>query len=236
MWKVDTDNDGVADTIINPYNPDADNPVPEDLGNRCIDFGAGTDFPIPAGGTLVFEVDNSFPGGDARTPGYWKNWSSCSNGGQYAHAQAEGGGANGFWTLDELLNNPGFTIGDMTLNGVWNDDPYLFQNAPLNNDCVEAVRILDKSDAKTGKKKASDAAYNLATALLAAKLNFAAGAATCQAAQDAALSAQALLDQINFTGTGDYLTSKAKGAQATLRNQALALQAILDDYNNNELC
>jgi hypothetical protein len=124
----------------------------------------------------------------------------------------------------------------MVLDGVWNNDPYLFQNAPLNNDCVEAVRILDKSDAKTGKKMANDAAYNLATMLLAAKLNFAAGAGTCQEALDAALAAQALLDQINFTGTGDYLGSKVKGSLLTLRNQANALAKTLDEYNNNILC
>jgi hypothetical protein len=221
MWKVDTDNDGVADTIINPYNPDADNPVPEDVGNRCIDFGANTPFPIPAGGTLVFEIDNSFPGGDGRTPGYWKNWNSCSNGGQYAHAVAEGGGANGFWTLDELLNNPGFLIGDLVLD---------------DGDCEEAVNILDKSDLD-GKKRANDAAYNLATALLAAQLNFAAGANTCQAAQDAALDAQQLLDDLDFDGTGKYLDPKgSKGPNAALRSLALELEGILDDYNNNELC
>ena len=124
----------------------------------------------------------------------------------------------------------------MILDGVWNNDPFLFQNPPLNNDCIEAVRILDKSDALTGKKKASDAAYNLATALFAAKLNVAAGAGTCAAATTAINQAQALLDQINFTGTGDYLGPKVKGALATLRAQALALQATLDAYNNNLLC
>jgi Domain of unknown function DUF11 len=236
VWKVDTNGDGAADTIINPYNPNADDTPPQDLGNRCIDFGAGTDFAIPAGGTLVFQVDNSFPGGEPRTPGYWKNWSSCTGGGQYQNAINRGGGAAGFWTLDELLNNPGFTIGLMVLNGVWNDDPYMFQNAPLNNDCVEAVRILDKSDAKDGKKRASDAAYELATALFAAKLNFAAGAETCAAAQNAAISGQALLVGISFNGTGSYLPSNVKGALLTKRNQALALASTLDQYNNGNLC
>ena len=122
----------------------------------------------------------------------------------------------------------------MVLNGVWNDDMYLFQNAPRNNDCVEAVRILDKSDAKTGKKAASDAAYELATALLAARLNFAAGAETCAAAQNAATAGQALLVQIKFTGTGTYLTSKV--GNQTLRSQALALATTLDQYNNGNVC
>jgi uncharacterized repeat protein (TIGR01451 family) len=236
MWKVDTNADGTADTIINPYNPNADDNPAADVGNRCIDFGAATDFAIPAGGTLVFQVDNSFPGGEPRTPGYWKNWSSCTGGGQYQNAINRGGGPAGFWTLDELLNNPGFTIGSMVVNGVWNDDQFKFQNAPRNNDCVEAVRILDKSDAKDGKKKASDAAYELATALLAAKLNFAAGAETCQAAQNAANAGQTLLASISFTGTGSYLPSTVKGTLATKRAQALALAKTLDQYNNGNVC
>lgn len=237
MWKVDTDNDGIADTVINPYNPNADDVPMEDLGNRCVDFGAGTDIPLVEGDTLVFEVDNSFPGGEPRTPGYWKNWNACTNGGQYDNAMAQGGGAGGFWTLDELLNNPGFLIGDMYLDGDYLNDPYKFDS--LNhNDCVEAVRILDKSDAKLNRKKANDAAYELATMLLAAKLNLAAGAETCQAVQTAVNDGQSLLanSPINFTGTGDYLGSRVRGALVTLRNQALQLARTLDLYNNGLLC
>jgi uncharacterized repeat protein (TIGR01451 family) len=245
IWKVDTNGDGTADTIINPYNPNADDNPAQDLGNRCIDFGAGTDFPLSAGKTLVFQVDNSFPGGEPRTPGYWKNWSSCTGGNQYANAIAKGGGAAGFWTLDELLNNPGFLIGDMKVNGVWNDAGDLFLlPTPKNNDCVEAVRILDKSDAKDGKKRANDAAYELATALFAAKLNLAAGAETCQAVQDAVNAGQALLANnpndpvpgINFTGTGSYLPSTVKNGLAVLRTKALQLATTLDNYNNGNLC
>src|SRR6185369_6253045 len=55
-------------------NPNVDNsPV-------CVDFIAA------AGVTTTFTVDNTFPGGLARTIGFWKNWSSCasSNGKQKA--------------------------------------------------------------------------------------------------------------------------------------------------------
>ena len=232
-WKIDTDNDGVADTIVNPYNPNADDAVPQDIGNRCFDFGTGTSYELTAGGTLVFEVNNSFPGGEPRTPGYWKNWSACTGGNQIQVAAKNGGPDAGWYTLDDLLNNPGFTIGKMILNGVYNDDQFKF-DSPQHNDCVEAVRILDKSDAKTGKKMASDAAYNLATALLAAELNLAAGAENCSQVQSAVSSAQTLLFNINFTGTGSYLPSK--GGNQTLRNQATALAYTLDQYNNGLLC
>jgi hypothetical protein len=66
-------------------------------------------------------------------------------------------------------------------------------------------------------------------------LNLAAGAETCPAVQAAVISAQSLLDQINFTGSGDYLTSKDK-AKATQRAQALSLATTLDQYNNGVLC
>lgn len=219
-WMVDTDNDGIADTLIGAYNPNADDPTPEDLGNRCVDFGAGTTIPIPAGGTLVFAVDNTRPEGDARTPGYWKNWNSCSGGRQYQTALNHGGGAEGYWTVDELLALfPGtFVVGDLIIDN-----------------CDDAVNILDKSDL-SGKKKANDAAYNLATALLAYEFNIAAGAGTCAAATTAAADAQALLDLIDFDGMGNYLGPKVKNAAAVQRQQALTLQGILDDYNNNVLC
>ena len=236
VWKVDTNGDGTADTIINPYNPNADDTPAADIGNRCIDFGAGTDFSLTAGGTLVFQVDNSFPGGEPRTPGYWKNWSSCTGGNQYRNAVNRGGGAAGFWTLDELLNNPGYDVGKMRLNGVWDDDQFKFQNAPLNNDCVEAVRILDKSDAKDGKKKANDAAYELATALLAAKLNLSAGAESCQTVLNAVTAGQKLLYDISFTGTGAYLPSTVKNGLVAIRAQALSLATTLDQYNNGNVC
>ena len=94
------------------YNPNADDnpagPRQPMRGNRI-----RTDFPLTAGGTLKFEVDNTFPGGEPRTPGYWKNWSSCTGGGQYAKATGANDPNNEFWTLDEALNtNGGYLIGD----------------------------------------------------------------------------------------------------------------------------
>jgi len=101
--------------------------------------------------------------------------------------------------------------------------------------CEEAVAILNKSSLD-GTKRASDAAYTLAAQLLAAELNYQAGAGQCQAATDAIADGQALLDLINYDATGSYLGPKVKGATAILRQQALALAATLDAYNNNLLC
>ena len=93
--------------------------------------------------------------------------------------------------------------------------------------CEDGVSILDQRDLNTGKKIASDAAYTLAMHLLAAQLNFAAGATNCQEVQDTALAAEILLDEIDFVGTGKYLRPKNAEYQ-----DALDLAYLLDEYNN----
>lgn len=193
--------DGGAATLINPD-------LPQDLGNRCVDVTLAY-----GGDRIVVFTNNPPPGGDARTIGYWKNWSSCTGGNQIAVATRKG-------LLDKTLDfylpsNPAvFPIGDIT-----------------SLTCLQAVALLDKSDISTGKKMASDPAYNLAAQFFAAKLNYAAGAKQCPLATTAIAQAQALLDAINFTGIGAYKASMS-AAQQTLAN---SLATTLDSYNNNTL-
>ncbi len=223
-WMIDTDGDGVPDLMVPAYNPHETDPVMQNLGFSCADFGPGTGYDLlTPGGTLVFSVNNQFPGGDPRTPGYWKNWSSCTGGGQYEKATI-GDPNNEFFALDELLNDPGFMIGDLHLGGTPNPDG-------TSPDCQDAFYILDHSDIDSGRKKASDAAYQLARNLLAYRLNQAAGACQSTVADQAALDGQALLDSINFTGTGNYL--RPKNAKYTT---AVNLAKTLDQYNNGLLC
>ncbi len=212
FWKLD----GV---IVTPYNP-GDSQVPqEDIGIRCYDFSAG------AGETPAFEIDNSHPGGDPRTIGYWKNWNTCTGGNQATTAAKNGGAAAGFFLLNDLLPQ---TIGDLTLN-------------KTAAGCQQAVKILNKQDL-SGKNRSSDAAYALASQLLAAKLNLAAGAETCSSVQTAVLDGQALLANgpsdtpkgVNFDGTGSYLPSNTN--LTALRTKALNLANTLDKYNNGDLC
>ncbi|MGI9628252.1 MAG: prealbumin-like fold domain-containing protein [Longimicrobiales bacterium] len=191
-----------AAATVNGAPTPLDNPdMPEDLGNRCVtvDLNYGDDV------TVAWE-NSPPPGGNARTIGYWKNWSSCSNGQQYNKAMERG-------------------ILDKTLDG---NLPQMIGDVVLDN-CEDARNILDKRDLG-GKKKANDAAYGLAAQLLAAKLNFSAGAGTCVAATTAANSAQILLADIDFVGTGNYLR---RGA---VYENARVLAATLDAYNNNTLC
>jgi CSLREA domain-containing protein len=192
--------------IVTPYNPDASKSPPEDLGTRCYDFQ------VSPGQARSFEVDNSHAGGEPRTIGYWKNWNRCTSGNQAATAAKNGGAAAGFFLVEDLLPQ---RIGDLDVTT-----------------CQQAVKLLSKQD-QAGKSKSSDAAYELAAQLLAARFNLAAGAETCAAVQQAVLDGQTLLDGINFTGSGDYLGSKSKDAR---RAQALSLAATLDRYNNGNLC
>ena len=179
---------------MTPYNPDASKTPPEDLGVRCYGFS------VSPGQTRAFEVDNSRPGGEPRTIGYWKNWNRCTGGNQSATAQKNGGAAAGFFLVEDLLPQ---TIGDLSLTS-----------------CDQAVKLLAKQDA-SGRSRSSDAAYGLGAQLLAAGLNLGAGAERCSAVQQVVLDGQTLLDAINFTGVGDYLGSKSKDNRRTRRSRLL---------------
>jgi hypothetical protein len=232
FWQVDTDGDGIADTTVVPYNPNADDDPSEDLGNRCVDFGANTNIPLVPGTTLHFEVDNQAPGGNPRTPGYWKNWNRCTDGNQQYTADANGGWQEGFWLLEDVL--------DPSIGGgiVWDDilvDDFVF----TIDSCEVAVDILDKrkvgneGEVGDGRKVASDPLHNLATHLLAAQLNFGAGACTTQDVLDAALDAEELLDKYDFNGDGYDGKLSKKSDDAQLANE---LADYLDRYNNGEFC
>jgi len=222
-WKIDVepepDGDGVAEKIIIPYNPDEDLSPSEDNGHRCFDFGANTAYPLLTTNwsdpinprPLVFSILNDYPGGSPRTPGYWKNWSTCSGGGQVSTAEANGGPDAGWYILDDILSEPGITWGDFNIST-----------------CEEGVSILDQRDLNNGKKMASDAAYTLAMHLLAYQLNQGAGAKYCQEVADWALKAEIFLIDLGFNGTGRYLSSKTPGY-----SYALMMAEILDTYNNS---
>ena len=192
-------------TLISP----AVDPI---TGDHCYDFSVG------AGEKVTFTIDNiPPPGGEPRTPGYWKNWNRCSGGNQQYVADRNGGPEEGFWLVEDVLE-----LGDMYIGGL------------LVDDCETAVSILDRRDVNSGKKSASDAAYKLAGNLLAAKLNYGAGACTDPDVTAAIAQADALLSSIGFDGTGNYLPPK--NGNTVNRALALSLAEILDDYNNGEFC
>jgi hypothetical protein len=149
----------------------------------------------------------------ALTIGYWKNWSSCTGGGQKP-------------TLDQTLlkmaqaSTPA-TLGLLVLN------PLTQLAATV---CRNAVNILSKQTLG-GKKMASDPLFNMAAQLLAADLNVGSGAGQCAASASAINQAHALLTKYKFDGNG--YTPKLTPADANLAN---SLATSLDKYNNNKLC
>jgi Domain of unknown function (DUF5979) len=206
----------VPGSIIPPTlpNPNVDNsPV-------CVDFVA------EAGVTTTFTVDNTFPGGLARTIGFWKNWASCANSNGKGQkpildqtlAKAE---PTGIVVSATSGSYPGFAGTFYLVLHDTNADPN------VASDCLKAVRLLDKSTIDTGKKMASDPAFNLAAQLVAAQLNFTAGAAKNGTVISAVNQAVTLLGKYKFNGNNHTTIS---AADATTMNN---LAKILDDYNNN---
>ncbi|MBE9548424.1 MAG: hypothetical protein IMF09_03380 [Proteobacteria bacterium] len=157
--------------VPNGNAPDPDNSV------VCVPFTIGV------GETVNFTVDNVLPpGGDARTIGFWKNWTSC----------------DGRGNQDDVLDQTLASAGGIPLG----EDMFV-------DNCEDAVNLLNKSDLN-GKKRANDAAYALASQFLATKLNFEAGAGQCTEVQLAATAADLLLSEIDFDGTGNYLKPRPK--------------------------
>jgi hypothetical protein len=236
IWEV-VDANGTATSVSTLYDPDVtsgggDYNQGEAVGNLCTEFGAGTALELPTnedGQTIVrlrFRVNNTFPLGTARTPGYWKNWNMCTGGKQAQTAVKNGGKAAGFYLLEDHLP---LTLWANSTSGVICSR---FSNFVLTS-CAPAVKLLNTQDA-SGKQKASDAAYNLAKHLLAYKLNIASKAAPCASAAAAATNAEALLSEICFNGSGDYLPSNTK--LTAKRALALSYAKTLDAFNNNLPC
>lgn len=151
-------------------------------------------------------------GGDPRTAGYWLLWNTCAEGNQAETARANGGRAEGWILVDDLLLDPGITVGLLDLTT-----------------CAETLTVLGGRDL-AGRDRAGDPAYGLATQMLVAELNLSGGAESCQAALEAALNGQYLLDAIGFTGTGEYVLHPEAEANARL------IAETLGEYNTGNLC
>ena len=195
--------------ISGVYDPSAGDP---DTSNEdyCVDFQ------LSAAQLLKFRVDNVMPpGGDTRTIGYWKNWTTCDGKGRQAEKAAQRGGPEaGWYLLDDVLPKK---VGDLTVDS-----------------CPVGVSILDKRDVSSGEKRAGDAAYGLAAQFLAARANLEAGAGSCTDANRAVYVGQILLLYLGFNGSGEYLTNSQGSAK--LKAFVNHFAGELDDYNNGLLC
>jgi hypothetical protein len=218
--------------------------VDGDNSTVCFEFTPDTsDVGYPQ---YEFTVDNTPPpGGDARTIGYWKNWSSCTRGNQRFVLDWV------LWSFGRPLFTP-FDAMDATRTAPPLDDPDDIDDDITRYEpgvdlgdfnvgtCAEAFLILNKMPVNsTGKQKrgsASDPVFNMAAQFLAVKLNIQAGADPRCLDDDPdaggpllslIAEADALLIEVNYNGSShDNLT----GPEKTRLNE---LATIFDNYNNN---
>jgi hypothetical protein len=237
-WKINGQS-------VTPYNPDFDpeEAEVEDVGNRCVEIGAGTASPLVAGQTVSVTVDNHKPGtpqGQPRSPRYWTKWNRCtvSNRDDKADENAVRAGLPpgqgwrvGFWLLEDVLN-------PLVGGGIrWDDIQSDTLQVPIET-CEEAVEILEWRQVKVNGKVGDgrifllDSARKLARQLLAAQLNVGARACTTPAVLQAITQAETLLDGINFDGTRATIYPLS-GAQIL---QTLALRNTLAKYNWGFYC
>jgi uncharacterized repeat protein (TIGR01451 family) len=250
-WAIDPDGEGpigltpIGYTLYpgtsGVFNPQSKEAVPQDLGNRCYEIAGSALLPNTIGDNtpniLLFEVDNTFPGGDPRTPGYWKNWNTCTGGGQVNTAtnnstnrdavpgiQAYDRWASGWALLDDIIE----------LNGInWGSFVIAKDDAAK---CDKAQKILDNRDLN-GVNRSSDPAYMLAKHLLAYQLNLGAGTYICPDMVTIETEAVQLLNGIGFNGIGASVLNKATSpANKEKASRALYLGGILDKYNNGIPC
>jgi len=218
-----------------PVQPQRVGQPAQDLGNRCVDFGAGTGVNLLTdGGTLLFQVNNTYPGGGTRTPGYWKNWNRVTTGGQADNADRNGGWANGYWLLEDVL--------DPAIGGgiVWDDilaeDGFLFAitNPKVAVDILDQRDVADPNLVADGPKHSSDAAYTLAMHLLAASSTSAPAPRPATPQRTPHWPASSSSTSTTSTGPATTCSTTTRRCERDY-NLALQFANALDKYNNG-LC
>lgn len=161
---------------------------------------------IVPGSSVVINIDNTTPGGNALTIGYWKHWNSATLG---------------------LTFNAG---SDCPLKPQNNSLADCFLPQTLGNYTVssasQVVNVLSNPSCQYAENC-------LAAQLLAAELNVAAGAATCPAIIAAIPSANLLLSTY---APGYLPGSTIIGSKNAHRAAFISVQSVLNAYNNNQLC
>jgi hypothetical protein len=175
---------------------------------------------IPTLVSIQFTPENdlnyqSSGGGEPRSTGYWLIWNSCSDGNQSETARANGGREAGWIIMDDLLDDPGVLIGMLGVQT-----------------CDQGMKLLQSMNLQ-GVEMKTDPAYVLASQLMAALLNMAAGSEYCPASDSTVNEAQKLLLGLNFNGTGLYLGPPSANTNVE-RAQELSEQ--LAKYNTGSLC
>jgi hypothetical protein len=161
--------------------------------------------------SLPQEARASSGGGDPRPAAYWMLWNTCAPENRSAEAKANGGRAEGWIIVDDVLADPGIQLGDHRLVT-----------------CEESVALLDGRT--VAGDDTGDPIYLLAAQLLAAELNLSAGAETCPAAEEAAVAAHIVLAAAGFDGVSpSALDQETDGALPRILE-------LLTAYNLGILC
>jgi hypothetical protein len=207
------------------------------------------DFEIPPQSGAVYKftfINNEPPGGCPRTPGYWKNWNACSKASQGMDSPqflktiekrlaGERLCEDGFCLVEDLLDPP-LEIGKMDPLGLpdgWEPANGCTYNVSV---IVSLLNMRDIDGIPKGKVMAKDPAFKLARNLIAAELNYRAGACTTPDVTLAMNYAYALLANIGFEGDGGYAIQWSKKKEPVLWMQAQQLASYLDRYNNADFC
>jgi len=154
-------------------------------------------------------------GGEPRSLGYWLIWNTCAADNQSETAKINGGWEAGWILMDDLIADPGILIGTLQLET-----------------CQQGLNLLQSKNMQNIDMK-NDVAYTLAAQLFGAQLNLATGSEYCPALDQVIYEAQMLLLELNFDGTGGYLSPPQAGQN---REKAEAALEQLTSYNTGELC
>jgi hypothetical protein len=207
--------------------------IPPSLPNPTVNnVVVCTDFTAQAGSTpYKFTVNNtSPPGGRALTIGFWKNWASCtaSSANKKPILDQTMAAATAAGTPEVVSSTDASNVGWPAFSPTY----YLVLNGNASNpnvatDCAKAVNLLNKTTIDGKTKSSSDPAFNLAAQLLAAELNFTAGAGKNGTVVTTVNLAVKLLGKYKFNGlTHDKISAADVN---TMNNYA----TILDNYNND---
>ena len=163
---------------------------------------------------LPVEARVSTGGAEPRTPAYWAVWNSCAPNNRSEEAAANGGRQAGWILMDDLLTNPGVSVGDFVIES-----------------CEEGLNMLEALETSSAPRS-SEWVYLLAAHVLSAELNLNVGAETCPAAEEAVIAGHFALSSAQFVGSGDYVIT----ATPDIVDSAEAITRLLEAYGRGVLC
>jgi hypothetical protein len=167
-------------------------------------------FVLTGGVNVTFNINNTFPRGNALTIGYWKHWNSYTLSGNTGARQC---------TVPKTGNKLMDCFLPLSLGHYPTLGTYLVSTPQMG------WNVLSQPAGKYAENQ-------LAAQLLAAELNVAAGADTCTAETNAIAHANTLLAGIHYAGPPSSIESSKASGYADFVNTA----STLNSYNNNQLC